>query len=78
VETLVYVYSMSNEQNNTNDNDMDYSIYKKSERGFTKHNKDAKFQKNLQTHHIARLYMMMQEERGRMITYEQALEETDY
>ena len=47
-------------------------------RGFAKYNKDAETQRNLQTHHIARLYMMKMEERGRIISYEQALEETDY
>ena len=61
--------------NNQNNYKMEYS---KNERGFTKFNKDAEFQRNLQTHHIARMYMMMQEERGRIISYEQALKETNY
>ncbi len=54
------------------------TTYKKNERGFTKHNPNAESQKNAMTHHIARIYMMKQEERGRFISYEQALKETDY
>ncbi len=57
---------------------MNYTSYNKNERGFTKFNPNAKKNKNAMTHHIARLYMMKQEERGRIISYEQALKETDY
>ena len=49
--------------------------YNKSERGFAKHNKNAKFEKNLMEHHIVRLYMMTEEEKGRFISYEEAIEE---
>ncbi len=52
--------------------------YNKNERGFTKFNPNAESQKNAMIHHIARIYMMKQEERGRIISYEQALEETNY
>jgi len=57
---------------------MEYSSYNKNERGFTKFNPNAQSNKNAMVHHIARLYMMREEERGRIISYEQAIEETDY
>jgi len=45
-------------------------------RGFAKHNKNQKQDNNALIHHLARLHMMMQEERGIIISYEQALKET--
>ena len=57
---------------------MNYTSYNKNERGFTKFNKNQKTDKNAMIHHIARLYMMREEERGRIISYDQAIEETDY
>jgi len=57
---------------------MEYSSYNKNERGFTKFNPNAQSNKNAMVHHIARLYMMREEERGRIISYDQAIEETDY
>ena len=57
---------------------MDYNYYSKNERGFTKFNPNAKRDRDAMTHHVARIYMMKQEERGRIISFEQALRETDY
>ena len=45
-------------------------------RGFAKHNKNQKQDNDALIHHLARLHMMMQEERGIFISYEKALEET--
>ena len=45
-------------------------------RGFTKYNKNQKQDNNALIHHLARLHMMMQEEKGVFISYEQALKET--
>jgi hypothetical protein len=42
-------------------------------RGFAKNNKDANFQKELLKHHLARMEMMLAEERGEKISYEDAL-----
>ncbi len=50
--------------------------YNKNERGFTKYNPNAESERNAMAHHIARIYMMQQEEKGVFISYEQALEET--
>jgi len=44
-------------------------------RGFTKYNKNTKQQTEDLKHHLARLKMMMMEERGIFITYEEALKE---
>ena len=52
--------------------------YKSNERGFTKNNSNASFNKDLMTHHFARIYMMKMEERGKIVSYEEALEATDY
>ena len=52
--------------------------YKSSERGFTRFNPNAKRDKNAMAYHIARLYMMREEERGRFITLQEAIKETDY
>lgn len=52
--------------------------YKADERGFTKNNPSAEMNKNAMAHHIARLYMMRMEERGKSVSYEEALEATDY
>mgnify|MGYP000138184880 CR=1 FL=1 len=57
---------------------MNYTSYNKNERGFTKFNKNQQRDKNAMTQHIARLYMMREEERGRFISLAQAIEETDY
>jgi len=45
-------------------------------RAFTKYNKNRKQNIEAQKHHLARLYMMIQEEKGIFISYEQALKET--
>jgi len=55
-----------------------FNSYNKNERGFTKFNANAQSNKDAMTHHVARIYMMKQEEIGRIISYEQALNETDY
>ena len=65
-------------QHQTNKQNKMYNSYKKNERGFTKFNANAQSNKDAMTHHVARIYMMKQEEIGRIISYEQALNETDY
>ena len=52
--------------------------YNKNERGFTKFNPNADKDRNAMTQHIARIYMMREEERGRFISLAQAIKETDY
>lgn len=54
----------------------DYNNYKKSERGFTKFDKDSNLKRNLQEHHFARIFMMKQEEKGIFISYEEAIKQT--
>ena len=62
----------------TNKQNKMLNSYNKNERGFTKFNANAESNKDAMRHHVARIYMMTQEERGRFISYEQALNETDY
>jgi hypothetical protein len=45
-------------------------------RGFAKHNKNQKQNTEAMVHHFARLHMMMEEEKGNFISYEEALEAT--
>jgi hypothetical protein len=71
------VLSLQHQTNKQTQNKM-FNSYNKNERGFTKFNANAQSNKDAMTHHVARIYMMKQEEIGRIISYEQALNETDY
>lgn len=54
------------------------TTYKIDERGFTKYNPEAETQKNLMIHHVARLYMMTQEEKGIIVSYKEAIDATNH